>query len=292
VENTFGKKIKQAREQANLTQKQLAEKLNCSVIMISRYELGINQVSIPRLEKISDILGKPVSYFFGDSINSTSMRTSFKNAFVFDLDDTLVDGRQICGETIARVITETNPAVDFNYVYQLHDSSRGMTIEDLYRFIVKKLDIKADIPALLEKDQLIQKQNIGRMKTFEGVVEILDFLKSNNKKVFLCTNRNRKLLLSVLKENKLLPYFDEVVSCVDAGYKKPNPYCLIDIIKRSGLSIDEFIYFGDSEIDSQFAQNAGIEHIIFDQYMNNKNLFKKLVNMFLENQISSNGNGK
>ncbi len=47
-----------------------------------------------------------------------------------------------------------------------------------------------------------------------------------------------------------------------------------------------FVYFGDSEVDSQFAQNANIDHIIFDQYMNNKNLFKKLVNMFLEKQIN------
>jgi len=49
-----------------------------------------------------------------------------------------------------------------------------------------------------------------------------------------------------------------------------------------GVSPGKFIYFGDSEIDSQFAQNAGIEHIIFDQYLNNNNLFTKLVNMFLE----------
>ena len=39
--------------------------------------------------------------------------TGLKKYFVFDLDDTLVDGRQFCGETIARVITHFEPSADF-----------------------------------------------------------------------------------------------------------------------------------------------------------------------------------
>ncbi len=286
MKNTLGLKIKKARESASITQKQLAETIGCSEIMISRYELGVNQVSIPQLEKIAKAVDKPISYFFGDRIQSTSMNSTFKESFVFDLDDTLVDGRQFCGETIARVITEVDPSVDFELVCQLHENIRGMAIEDLYFKILKKLDIKHDINELLRKDFIIQKENIGRMKIFDGVIEILDYLKSNNKKVYLCTNRSTLLLLDVLESNNILSYFDEVISCSDAGYKKPNPYCLIDIIKRSGLNLDKFIYFGDSEVDSMFAKNAGIDHIVFDQYMNNKNLFKKLVNMFLEKQIN------
>ncbi len=48
---------------------------------------------------------------------------------------------------------------------------------------------------------------------------------------------------------------------------------------------DEFIYSGDSEVDAQFVQNTNINNIIFDQCLNNKNLFKKVVNMFLEDRI-------
>ena len=287
MENQLGKKIKEFRTKSGITQKDLAKHLGCTEIMISRYELGVSQVSIQQLEKIANVLNTQVSVFFEGSIQNTSKpKHSFKNAFVFDLDDTLVDGRQFCGETIARVITNVDPSVNFDTVVQLHETIRGMTIEDLYLHILKKLNLKANVSELLKHDHRIQEENIDKMKLFDGVVDILEFLKSNHKKLYVCTNRSKDLMTKVFEANQILPYFDEVISCVDSGYKKPNPYCLIDLIKRSGIPSDQFIYFGDSEVDSQFAQNADIDHIIFDQYLNNKNLFKKLVNMFLENQIN------
>lgn len=284
MKNRLGRKIRRLRIAAGMTQKQLSQQLGCTEVMISRYELGVSQVPIKRLRKIARELGVPVRNFFEVSQPSTSPN-SFKQAFVFDIDDTLVDGRQFCGETIARVITKHFPKADFDAIVKLHEEIRGRTIEDLYVDILKELNLKADVTELLAEDHRIQIENISKMRIFDGVVDILEFLKSNDKKLYVCTNRSRDLLVEMLKANKILPYFDEIISCVDAGYKKPNPYCLVDLVKRSGIPAERFIYFGDSEIDSQFAQNAEIEHIIFDQYLNNKAIFKKLVDMFLEKHM-------
>lgn len=290
MDNKLGVKIKKLRIKKGLTQKELASKLGCTDVMISRYELGVSSVSIGQLERIAKVLSTPMTYFFegieSEGISTESTSSNSKNAFVFDLDDTLVDGRQFCGETIARVITSLDPSVSFEHVCQLHENHRGQTIEDLYEVILNELEMKADVKELLEQDFIIQQENMAKMKIFEGVVDILEFLKSNDKRLYICTNRKKVLLEQVLEANNIDRYFDEVISCVDLGYKKPNPYCLIDLVKRSKLDLNEFIYFGDSEIDSYFASNAGIDHIIFDQYMNNKNLFKKLVNMFLEKKIN------
>lgn len=290
MENHIGKKIKEQRTKAKITQKELAKYLGCTEMMVSRYELSVSQISIPQLIKVSKVLKTPVTLFFEDMVDSTMSTTNkdphFKNAFVFDLDNTLLDGQRFCGETIARVITSIDPSINFELICDLHDSVAGRSIEDLYKHITKEVGIKADIKELLKHDEIIQSQNIDKMFMFDGVVEILEFLKSNGKKLYICTNRIKSLLIKILQANNILGYFDEVISCVDMGFKKPNPYCLMDLIKRSGMSQDEFIYFGDSIIDSEFAQNAGIDHIIFDQYLNNKNLFKKLINMFLEKQIN------
>lgn len=286
VKKTINERIKESRIAASLTQKQLAEKLGCTEVMVSRYELGTVPVSIERLQQIATSVGRQISYFFEDEDSSPKKvekkKSSVKQAFVFDLDDTLVDGRRFCGETIARAITSQIPSADFELICQMHDSIKGLAIEDLYHTILKQLNIKADVKKLLAYDRVIQKESIYKLQIFDGVIEMLDFLKSSGKKLYICTNRTKELLDSVLKANNVTHYFDEVVSCADAGYKKPNPYCLLDIIRRSGIPADGFIYFGDSEVDSQFASNAGIEHIIFDQYMNNNNLFSKLVNMFLD----------
>ncbi|WKZ30396.1 MAG: HAD family hydrolase [Candidatus Dojkabacteria bacterium] len=213
-------------------------------------------------------------------------KQTFKQHFVFDLDDTLVDGRQFCGETMARAITQLAPDVNFDLIVKIHDSIRGMIIEDLYRTTLKEINRDLDVQKLLDLDKQIQKENIDKMKIFEGVVNIFEFLKSNGKQLHICTNRYKELMIPILEANGILGYFDTVISCIDEGYKKPNPKCLLDLIEKSGSSKEEFIYFGDSEVDSEFAQNADIDFIIFDQYLNRKNLFKNLINMFLENKMN------
>lgn len=215
--------------------------------------------------------------------------TKFKNYFVFDLDDTLVDGRQFCGETIAEVITSMDKKTDYKRIVEIHEEIRGLAIPELYDHILRKIgkeNLLPKLPEMLELDRKFQTEGIDRLKMFEGVVDILQFMKDRNKKIYMCTNRYRSLLEMVLKYNGILDYFDKIVSCIDEGHKKPDPTTLLNLINSSGADKSQFIYFGDSEVDSQFAKNAGIEHIIFDQYLNDKNLFKKLVNMFLEEQIN------
>jgi transcriptional regulator with XRE-family HTH domain len=112
MEIRIGEKIKQLRNLNNITQKQLANAIGCTEIMISRYELGIVNISISQIGKIAKHFNVAPGYFFeqnSESVNNTDNRVA-KQVFIFDLDDTLVDGRQFCGETIARVITEKDPS--------------------------------------------------------------------------------------------------------------------------------------------------------------------------------------
>ena len=57
MENQIGQKIKALRIKAGITQKELAKHLGCTEIMVSRYELGVSQTSIPQLIKITKRYG-------------------------------------------------------------------------------------------------------------------------------------------------------------------------------------------------------------------------------------------
>ena len=59
----FGKNIKLARIELDLTQIQLAQKINSKQKSISRYETGASLPSIKTLVKIAKILKKPAGYF-------------------------------------------------------------------------------------------------------------------------------------------------------------------------------------------------------------------------------------
>ncbi len=60
----LGKKIKLARVEADLTQTQLALKINAKQKSISRYETGASLPSLETLVKIAKVLKKPIGYFF------------------------------------------------------------------------------------------------------------------------------------------------------------------------------------------------------------------------------------
>lgn len=210
------------------------------------------------------------------------MEKHIKKHFIFDLDDTLVDGRLFCGETMARAINHYEPHIDPKLVIDHHENVRGRTIDDLYKSAIEDFNLKTPLEDLLQKDAEIMAAESDKIVAFEGVKEIFEILSTKGKKLHLCTNRMEKSLFPILKNNEIENYFENVVSCIDRGYKKPNPTCLLEIIEKTGDPKDTFIYFGDSEIDYLFAKNAGIEHIIFDQYLNGKTLFKKLINVFLD----------
>ena len=59
----LGKKIKLARVESDLTQTELAEKIDAKQKSISRYESGITMPSIETLIKIAKVLNKPAGDF-------------------------------------------------------------------------------------------------------------------------------------------------------------------------------------------------------------------------------------
>ena len=61
-----GKNIKLARIELDLTQTQLAQRINAKQKSISRYETGASLPFIKTLVKIAKVLKKPAGYFLGE----------------------------------------------------------------------------------------------------------------------------------------------------------------------------------------------------------------------------------
>lgn len=59
----IGRKLQQAREDAGLSQEQLAGMLGCAQSTLSNYEKGKRRLYLTQLENIAEILNKPIEYF-------------------------------------------------------------------------------------------------------------------------------------------------------------------------------------------------------------------------------------
>ena len=63
----IGRKLQKAREEAGLSQEDLAKKMGCTQASLSNYELGKRRLYLSDLQRIGQLLGKPVTYFLEDS---------------------------------------------------------------------------------------------------------------------------------------------------------------------------------------------------------------------------------
>jgi transcriptional regulator with XRE-family HTH domain len=62
----IGRKIQQAREEAGLTQDELALRLGITQAALSNYELGKRRLHLANLDKIAKELSKPIGYFIAE----------------------------------------------------------------------------------------------------------------------------------------------------------------------------------------------------------------------------------
>ena len=78
---TVGNRIKNARKTANMTQKELAEKLGISYVNISQYENGSRNPKLDQIEKIAAALGVGVEKLI-DITAAARIREQIKNATI------------------------------------------------------------------------------------------------------------------------------------------------------------------------------------------------------------------
>jgi transcriptional regulator with XRE-family HTH domain len=74
----IGKKLQKAREEAGLSQDELSKMLGYTQSSLSNYELGKRRLYLVELQRISEILGKPVTYFLEDSKDNETEQNDVK----------------------------------------------------------------------------------------------------------------------------------------------------------------------------------------------------------------------
>lgn len=86
----IGKRISIERKRNNITQEQLAEKMNVSIQMISNLERGNKAIKISNLLKLSQILGVSTDYILTGSKNSLEKSALSNKLFNLSNDDYMI----------------------------------------------------------------------------------------------------------------------------------------------------------------------------------------------------------
>ena len=115
-------------------------------------------------------------------------------------------------------------------------------------------------------------KNIDRKsKPIKGVIDFLKWGKSKEILMAVCTNKQERLAVDLLKKIKLADYFEYVAGCDTFDFNKPDPRHLTNVVEIIGGNLNKTIMIGDSEVDSQSACNAKIPFILVEDGYTEKN---------------------
>lgn len=180
-------------------------------------------------------------------------------AVIFDLDGTLLN-------TLEDLCNSTNAALEqFGYPVRTLDEVRSFVGNGVKLLILRALGVERpedcpdfdDVFAAFRAHYAVHSND--RTCAYPGVEELLKKLKEAGAPLAIVSN---KLDAAVKQLNDI--YFKDYISVAigeneAAGVKKkPAPDTVYTALRELGISAEDAVYVGDSEVDIATAKNAGI----------------------------------
>ncbi len=178
-------------------------------------------------------------------------------AAIFDMDGTLID-------SLADLADSVNETMD-HYGFPQH------TLED-YRYFVgngaKKL-IKRSVPKDKSDDDdfinevleyyngCYQRHLTTKTRPYNGIVEMLDKLKSLNIPMGVCTNKQQFAADEIVAAMFQKGIFSAVIGDSKGLPRKPDPTKVLKIAAQFKVEPEKVAYLGDTSVDMETAHNAG-----------------------------------
>ena len=182
---------------------------------------------------------------------------------LFDLDGTIVD-------------TAPDLMAAHNHVMKKfgHDEKKLADIKTLAgkgTWVMMQRSFKKEITDETIKKEMTKEfldfysKNIDKdSKAIKGIVNFLKWAKIKNISTAVCTNKQEKLAIDLLKKIKLFDYFEYIAGCDTFDFNKPDPRHLTNVVEIIGGDLKKTIMVGDSEVDANSAHNANIPFVLVE----------------------------
>ena len=203
---------------------------------------------------------------------------SQKYTILFDLDGTLVD-------------TAPDLMAAHNHVMKKYGYSTK-SVEDIRNLVGKGASVligrsiwgsaKKEFSKITDegiKNEMVKefinfygKNLVKESKLITGVKDFLDWAKTKDISMAVCTNKQEHLAVDLLKKIKIYDYFEYVAGGNTFEYCKPDPRHLTNIIEIINGELDKCLMFGDSENDADAAKAANIPMILLEDGYTDKKI--------------------
>lgn len=170
---------------------------------------------------------------------------------VFDLDgtllDTLKDLNEACNYALAK----------YNYPTVTLLETKGFIGNGIKNLILKSLKgntDKLDIVFDAFVEYYFKNYNIYT-KPYDGILELLSYLKKNNARLAVVSNKNQYCLERLCDEH-FKDYFEIIIGDSDKIKRKPSVEGLELVCNKFNCNLKDLVYIGDSGVDYETVKNA------------------------------------
>ncbi len=199
-------------------------------------------------------------------------RMKFKTA-VFDLDGTLLD-------TLGDLRDSVNFALEKNNL-------PNRTTEEIRAFVGNgiRLLIERSVPQNTPLETVdkcfndfkehYRDNSANLTKPYDGIIELLNILKSNNIKLAVVSNKADFAVKALVSE-----YFPHIFDCAfgerEGIKRKPAPDTVFAAMGEMGSALSETVYIGDSEVDIETSRNSGLPCVAVTWGFRDKSVLEEL----------------
>ncbi|WP_075485806.1 HAD-IA family hydrolase [Candidatus Pelagibacter communis] len=200
-----------------------------------------------------------------------------KFTVLFDLDGTLVDTAPDLMRAHNHVMQKYGyPTKSTEEIRNLVGKGAGAMIgRSIWGQAKKEFgkvnDEKVKEEMVIEFVDFYGKNIINESTLINGVKEFLNWCKSQNISMAVCTNKQEHLSNDLLKKIGIYDYFEYVAGSDTFDYCKPDPRHLTSVVEILDGDIKKSIMIGDSETDANAAKAAEIPIILLEDGYTEKN---------------------
>jgi sugar-phosphatase len=166
------------------------------------------------------------------------------DAVIFDMDGVLIDSEPLWkiamefvfgqyGSTLTHQDFQKTVGLRIDEVIAFWNTHENWGLQDLQKVETQIID---KLISLIEQNP----------QPLLGVIDMLNFLQAQDKKIGLATSSSQKLIDTVLNSLQIGPYFDFTYSAEFETYGKPHPGVYIKVATELGVQVQRCLVIEDS----------------------------------------------
>ncbi|MBD3245862.1 MAG: HAD-IA family hydrolase [Candidatus Omnitrophica bacterium] len=211
-------------------------------------------------------------------------RFASKEAFIFDLDGTLVNAYQAVQKSLNATRQQFgHPRVSLQEVVR----KVGRGDEKFIRIFFPRREVRDALAYYRKRHETDVKSHSRLMRHARW---ILYFLKRKKKKLAVASNRPSRFTSFLVRKFDLEKYFDQILCADQVQSLKPDPKILRELMRR--LKIEDAagcVFVGDMDIDMETARRAKMDAVFVKGGSTPVRQVKKYRNIYIVSDLKEMG---